>query len=66
MDSKGEKDQGEADTGKDDRALSMRKQFAVSGTGAGSSSLEDRPCCTNIAVSVYKKAWEGARKALPR
>lgn len=44
----------------------MRQQFAVAGSGTGSSSIEDRFCCTNMALKVYKKAWEGARKALPR
>uniref|UniRef100_T1K1Z2 Uncharacterized protein n=1 Tax=Tetranychus urticae TaxID=32264 RepID=T1K1Z2_TETUR len=49
-----------------ERLSVMRQQFAVAASGTGSSSIEDRVCCTNMALKVYKKAWEGARKALPR
>lgn len=49
------------------RLTVMRQKFAVGGAETGSSSIEDRRmCCTNVALMVYKKAWEGARKALPR
>lgn len=41
-----------------------RKLFAdVQG---GSSSVEEPVCCTKLALSVYKKAFEGAKKSLPR
>lgn len=63
------------DGGDDDgqRADKKRKKYASSSGGSEtemknlSSSTEDQNklCCTSLAMTVYTKAWEGAKRAIP-
>lgn len=51
-----------------DEAELKRKKFASTGANdsdRNSTEEQKKFCCTNIAMSVYTKAWEGAKKAIP-
>ena len=40
----------------------LRKQLM----NEDASSTNDQICCTRLALSVYKKAWEGTKKDISR